>query len=291
MGINDLDSSVIERFMGKAIIDKQVNCYLGFLEGLILDGSINEREIDALIAWNNNNPDILANPPFDILLSTLNKIYTKEGFDPIQQERFILLINAFKSEKYYRGDTSDIQRLHGLLAGIACDCTLNEVELINLNQWLKAHEYLEDDEFFRDIYALLRPIRTGKPLTATVINNILKQIKKYVDTDNHGTLKQCVDANENPDFHHGSIGCAGKKFCFTGASDRYSKKEWKSVVEQKGGLFVDDLSNTVDYLVICNKGNKAWAHVSYGRKFESARKMQVNGFPILIITEDAFLEI
>lgn len=47
----------------------------------------------------------------------------------------------------------------------------------------------------------------------------------------------------------------------------------------------------VDFLVICNKGNPNWVHMSYGRKFEQAKKWQTMGNNIKIITEDSFLQI
>ncbi|MEG1313852.1 MAG: BRCT domain-containing protein, partial [Bacilli bacterium] len=70
---------------------------------------------------------------------------------------------------------------------------------------------------------------------------------------------------------------------------RFKKNEWKALVENNGGKFVDDMTLKVDYLVICNKGNSAWAHVSYGRKFEQAKKWQNEGNNIRIITEDDFV--
>ena len=56
-------------------------------------------------------------------------------------------------------------------------------------------------------------------------------------------------------------------------------------LKNNNAKFVDDMTLSVNYLVICNKGNKAWAHVSYGRKFEQAKKWQAQGNGIKIITE------
>ena len=79
-------------------------------------------------------------------------------------------------------------------------------------------------------------------------------------------------------------------YCFTGTSSRFKKKDWKALVENNGATFIDDMTTFVNYLVICNKGNKAWAHVSYGRKFEQAKKWQSQGHNIKIITEDDFVK-
>ena len=97
--------------------------------------------------------------------------------------------------------------------------------------------------------------------------------------------------NQNPDFYHGNVEIIGKTICLTGASNRYTKAEWKDAIEAKGGIFKDDLTKTVDYLVICNKGNPHWAHMSYGRKFEQALKWQKDGANIRILTEDDFVNV
>ena len=64
----------------------------------------------------------------------------------------------------------------------------------------------------------------------------------------------------------------------------------KNLVQNNGAKFVDDMTMSVNYLVICNKGNTAWAHVSYGRKFEQAKKWQKEGVDVKIITEDDFVK-
>ena len=69
------------------------------------------------------------------------------------------------------------------------------------------------------------------------------------------------------------------------------KGEDKEAIEAKNGYFTDSLTKKVNYLVICNKGNPHWAHMSYGRKFEQALKWQKEGERIRILTEDDFVKV
>ena len=122
---------------------------------------------------------------------------------------------------------------------------------------------------------------------------MIETINKYVDHHNHCFPKQVITSTAqdiNPDFYHGELTIFGSIFCLTGASARYTKAEWKGVIEAKGGIFTDSLTKKVDYLVICNKGNPHWAHMSYGRKFEQALKWQSQKHNIKIITEDDFVK-
>lgn len=279
---------MIEKFMGNAISDKAVNTFLGFLEGVTIDGKINKKEIDAIIQWHKDMPE-LNTSQFEMLFKVLCEITTSDGISEEKKDRFIQVLNLFKSSEFYKKHTADVQRLHGVLAGLVCDTDLIIDELVCLNTWLKDHDHLEEDILYQDIFNALRPLRTKKNLTTAEINSIFKLITRYVDPDDHGQLKKCVDSNDNPDFYKGLITLEGAVYCFTGASTRFKKNEWKVLVENNGGKFVDDMTLKVDYLVICNKGNSAWAHVSYGRKFEQAKKWQNEGNNIKIITEDDFV--
>lgn len=278
---------MIEKFMGNAISDKSINTFLGFLEGVTIDGKINEKEIDAILEWYKNMPE-LNSSQFEMLFKVLSEITTVDGIGDEEKERFIKVLNLFKSTEFYKKNTADVQRLHGLLAGLVCDSDLMLEELVCLNTWLKDHDHLEEDTLYQEIFNALRPLRTKKSLTTAEINSIFKLIARYVDPDDHGQLKKCVDSIDNPDFYKGMITLEDAVYCFTGASTRFKKSEWKALVENNGAKFVDDMTLKVDYLVICNKGNSAWAHVSYGRKFEQAKKWQNEGNAIKIITEDDF---
>lgn len=283
-----LDQNTIERFMGKAINDKSTNTFLGFIEGVVLDGSINEKEIDALITWS-KNIDVKSNAQFEMLFKVMGEITTKDGISEEFKQRFISVISTLKSTDFYVNHTADIQRLHGILGGLICDGTLTLEELEHLNKWLKHNDHLEEDVLYQDVFEVLRPLRTKKTMSQLEISKVFNQIKKYVDVDNHGSLRTTIDSNDNPDFYKGELILEDATYCFTGSSNRFSKKEWKALVENNNAKFVDDMTLSVNYLVICNKGNKAWAHVSYGRKFEQAKKWQAQGNGIKIITEDDFI--
>lgn len=287
----DMNEQLLERYMQTAINDKEVNVLLGFIEGLILDDSINKDEIASLQFWMESNSETYCNYPFDFIIKSMTQLLDSNGNIIIENKsNFLQVLKIFLSKKFYKRNTSDIQRLHGLLAGLVCDQTLSPTELKALNQWMKDHDYLEEDIFFQDIYTALRPIRTKDQLNDQDISNIFKQIQKYVNVEKHGTLRVLVNSTDNPDFYKGELTLDNAIYCFTGASSRFKKKDWKSMVENNGAQFVDDMTTSVNYLVICNKGNKAWAHVSYGRKFEQAKKWQSQSYDIKIITEDDFTQ-
>ncbi|AMW79764.1 hypothetical protein AMD27_13230 [Acinetobacter sp. TGL-Y2] len=274
--------------MANAIKDKNINSFLGFIEGIAIDGKINVKEIEAIIEWHNSLAE-LHDPHFERLFKKLSEITTVDGISDEEKNNFFKVLQLFKSNEFYKKHTADVQRLHGILAGLVCDRSLTISELSFLNLWLKDNDHLEDDLLYQEVFTALKPLRINKDLTDAQISSINKLIARYVDVDNHGQLKKVVESEDNPDFYKGQLQLEDAVYCFTGASSRFKKSEWKDLVQNNGAKFVDDMTMSVNYLVICNKGNTAWAHVSYGRKFEQAKKWQKDGVNIKIITEDDFV--
>ncbi|MDC4542022.1 BRCT domain-containing protein [Acinetobacter baumannii] len=270
------------------------NIILGFFEGIFIDDQINEIEINALIKWIECYPEVCNLSNFDVLYQLLIKANADPKFLIENRDELNQVLTGFKRSTYFTAGTVDTQRLHGVLAGLLCDGTINDREVVALRMWLDGHKHLEQDHLFKEVYQLLVSVRELNQVDPAVIQTLIQTISKYVDRENYCLPKQAVTStseNINPDFYHGDFVISGFTFCLTGASERYTKAEWKEVIEAKGGMFTDSLTKKVDYLVICNKGNPHWAHMSYGRKFEQALKWQSEGGKVQILTEDDFVKV
>lgn len=284
----DLD---LDRVNYNANQSKLGNLFLGFFEGLFLDGRVRLQEVEALIKWVEQYPEAVNVPNFEPLYQVLLKATEDPEFLLARHQEVQAHLTTFKNSKYFKEYTSDVQRLHGVLAGLACDSDYSDDEVLALNAWLENHSYLKDDPIYKDLLIALNHVRVLNRVSSDTKEVLRLTLSKYIQLNNFGLPQIAVTSsqkNKNPDFYHGNVEILGKVICLTGASHRYTKAEWKDLIESNGGLFKDDLTKTVDYLVICNKGNSSWAHMSYGRKFEQALKWQKDGANIRILTEDDF---
>lgn len=287
----DLDLNIINYNANQTKIG---NLFLGFFEGLFLDGRVRLQEIEALIKWVEQYPEATQVPHFDSLYQILLKSTEDPEFLLAKHQEIQDQLSIFRNSKFFIEHTCDVQRLHGLLAGLACDSDYSEEEILALNAWLEKHNHLKNDPIYKELLIALNHVRVLNRVSPDTKEVLRLTLAKYIQLNNFGLPQIAVSSseeNKNPDFYHGNVEIQGKTICLTGASERYTKAEWKKVIEAKGGIFKDDLTKTADYLVICNKGNSSWAHMSYGRKFEQAKKWQNDGAKILIITEDVFLKI
>lgn len=80
----------------------------------------------------------------------------------------------------------------------------------------------------------------------------------------------------------------GSKFCFTGASTRYTRATLSATVERLGGEVTTSLNKQVRYLIIGADGNPCWAYACYGRKVEKAIELRRQGIRVLIVHENDF---
>ncbi|MGM7369438.1 BRCT domain-containing protein, partial [Acinetobacter baumannii] len=234
------------------------NLFLGFFEGLFLDGRVRLQEIEALIKWVEQYPDAVTVPHFEPLYQVLLKAAEDPQFLLANHQEVQTHLDLFKNSKYFKEHTCDVQRLHGVLAGLACDSDYTDDEVLALNAWLDRYDYLKDDPIYKEIIVALNHVRILNRVSGDTKEVLRLTLGKYIQLNNFGLPQVRVSStedNKNPDFYHGNVELIGKTICLTGASARYSKAEWKKVIESQGGIFKDDLTKTVDYLVICNKGN------------------------------------
>ena len=81
---------------------------------------------------------------------------------------------------------------------------------------------------------------------------------------------------------------SGSKFCFTGASAKYSRAELTGLVKGLGGEVVESVSASLNYLIIGADGNPCWAYACYGRKVEKVVDLRKQGARILLVHEHDF---
>ena len=61
-------------------------------------------------------------------------------------------------------------------------------------------------------------------------------------------------------------------------------------MERLGGLNVSGVSKSLDYLVLGTYVTDSWIHESFGRKIEKAVGYRESGVPIVIMSEERWLE-
>lgn len=288
------DHDNYSRFTTRARIDKAVNSLLGLVEGVAIDGRINDTEIEFLNMWIQDHVDVHLRHPFNELVPVLSAALVDGVLSDDERADIVWLCETLKSSEYYNQTTGDLQRLHALLGGIASDGEITHAELQGLSGWLAEHDHLRTCWPYDEVDSLVTAVLRDQKIDHDEHKMLMEFFGEFTAVLDNTTIV-------NPACNDGvtTIGiCAtcpeitfeGATFCFTGASSNYTRQSFVELISQLGGNVMQGVSKNLNYLVIGGAGNPCWAYACYGRKVEKAVQLRKQGAALVIVHETDFLD-
>jgi hypothetical protein len=280
------------KFTTRSRLDKSINSLVGIVEGIAIDGSINQSELRFLQLWLDEHAELRKCHPYSELVPVVANAIGDGVLSEEERADILWLCERLRSTDYYDKVTADLQRLHAVVGGIAADGHISEAELRGLSDWLAEHEHLKTCWPYDGIETLMTAVLADGTITPqehVILRDFFSEFTAVLD--DRTIVSPSVKQGESlvglcavcPEIHF-----AQEKFCFTGASTRYTRTELASMVKRFGGEVVASLTSTVNYLVIGADGNPCWAYACYGRKVEKAVEMRKAGARLLLIHENDF---
>ena len=286
----NIDYRPYYRFTGRARLEKALNALIGLIEGIAIDGVINDREVAYVGAWLNDHRELQYSHPFTELMPVVKAAIADGILTEDERQNILWLCERLKSAEFFDVATADMQRLHGLMGGIAADGEIKESELRGLADWLYEHEHLKTCWPYEEVESVITSVLRDKTILASSHDLLLNFFSEFTAVDENRARESSHKALSTPAV------CAvcpdvtfeGKVFAFTGSSAKYSRDEFREIVEQLGGTFATSVSKKLDYLIIGADGNPCWAYSCYGRKVEMAVALRKAGARILLVHENDF---
>jgi NAD-dependent DNA ligase len=281
----DTDSHSI--FCGPAQLHKDLNTLYGYIVGIQADGHINETEIELLHSWINSIGTLRTKAPYFKLVNKINEIISDGIVTEEEAEDLIWLCRSYLdyNSPYYDVITSSAQKLSGFLAGISADKSINIEELTTLGIWTSENASLTQVWPFDTLVPIIVQIETEKQLSTEQQSQLLDFCQSVCNLGSPQAGKKSI-AMKLSDYK-AAIVIQESTFCFTGKSEKYSREELAQIVEMYGGVATNSITAKLQYLVVCEKRNPAWAFEMYGRKVEKAMNMKKKGAgPEVVFEED-----
>ncbi len=260
------------------------------MKGISIDNKINSQEIEALLGWCSAHEAVKKKSPFNELIPAIKKAAIDGVIDEIEKEDLLWLCHQYISpNRYFDQVTSDMQRLQGVLAGIAADGKITEVELINLRSWLEDFEHLRTIWPFDEIDALILDIMSDGIIDEKEHDLLLGFCDQFLTKDNSVLMASPVGkemilsgiCSADP-----VIVFQEKSFCLSGTFENGFKEDVAHTLKGLGATVLKREKQTLDYLVVGAKGNPCWAFSCYGRKVEAVMRFRKEkGLPIQVIHE------
>lgn len=282
-------------YITATILGKSIDGLIGILTGIAIDKEINDQEVQFLADWVTEHSDVQTLHPFNEIIPVVQSSLKDGIISEEEREDLLWLCKRIMNDTWIASASEDLRHLHGMLGGIASDSVISEEELLGLRAWLKGHQHLERRWPYDEVVDLIRRVMRDKKIDAAEHIVLMKFFTEFFESEERpASVRESAPARPSPksvfDLSD-EIEIEDHNFCFTGDSPDYERPQLQAMVLERGGYFFSGVSRKIDYLVVGKNGSPDWQFSTYGRKIEKAVDLQNEGYPIKIITEDAFLAV
>lgn len=275
--------------------NRSLHILQGMLLGFSLDKTISPEEISELKAWAADHHQLFSKHPFNEIVPKINFAIQHGKLGNNDRDDLIWLCQQLSDQApYYEATTADMQRLHGILHGALADGRLSDEEIEGLNVWLKENNELENSFPYDELVSILTSALADGRVDEGERKTLVSFFEGFVAYSSTKRADKVFQSGLPPRrlsgicAHDPSIVFEGKSFCFTGASAVAPRKQIAVIVAELGGTFSNAVTKAIDYLIVGQAGNPAWAYACYGRKVEQAMNLRSEGCRLLLVNERDF---
>lgn len=189
--------------------------------------------------------------------------------------------------KFNRKNIQDrqIDTLIGLSKGMIADGEVNQAESEFLLNWLIQNKQSSDN-----------------PIITNLLNKVSAMLEdRILDKEESGELLQILHTISGKTSEIGELAKTtslpinnplppvifkNMSFLFTGTCAFGTRKQCQEAIDSLGGINAKGVTKSLNYLVLGTYVTDSWAHENFGRKIEKAIKYRDNDIPLVIITEE-----
>jgi hypothetical protein len=272
--------------------DRDINELAGLINGIALDGRIVAREAIALERWCSQERDGHDRRLFREARGRVLDALSDGFLDEEERADILHYCELLRSPSpYYSVATADMQRLHGLVAGIAADGQVTGEELQALREWMERIESLKGTWPYDEVDSLITHVMSDGRIDQDEHKFLITFCEEFLGSTANLVLETPFEEDL---IRHGicamqpDVSFAGKVFCVTGSSPRASRRQIEETITQLGGSSHPRVVKDLNYLVVAAERTHSWAFSCYGRKVEAAMTLRRAGAPLTIVHETDF---
>jgi DNA polymerase III epsilon subunit-like protein len=275
---------------------RSVSRLKGILLGMIMDNTVNDKEITELQQWSEDQYYHIDHHPFKEFIRLITETTESRSFDINTVKDMYQLCLDFEKQCLHIPEKSNILVLHGIFHGILADGIIKDEEVFELENWLLNNSHLSSIYPYNEISNLIKSILENRIITDEEKELLKTFFLNFVELTHPEVISHEITSNLHTPLmgictDKPQIDFPGKLFCLTGTFSSGSKDYIENLIHNLGGITKSGLIKSTDYLIVGSLGDPAWVFGSYGRKIDSALKMKSAGGSISIIHECDFMNI
>ena len=265
----------------------------GIMQGVVADERLNQAELFFLDVWLRSQKQLEGDVDRSDILELIEDILS-DGI--ISQEELDKLLEVSQQTAFYRiidcsDEQSKLNELIGILSGISADGIVNDSEIEFLSRWMDNNKNIFNTWPATELATRIQAIIADDYVSdeeMQELSSILKEVtgRSFNDSElAHGMgIEFLEDKIETLDIKD-------KYICFSGRFISANRSLQEKYAKDNGAIVLDDVSHTIDLLVLGSMANKDWLISEHGRKIQQVLNLKEKGESVLIITEKTWREL
>lgn len=284
--------------LDKKNLDQSIHLLEGLLKGIAFDQRINDKEISELNHWIAAHENARRHYPYTVLIPLLSTVLADHIITEDEKQDILWFCDKVSTENYFYDIVfSDLQRLKGIIHGILSDKVIRDEEIHALEGWLKENTHLKNYYPYDELVAVIDAILEDQIVTSRerqlleryFIEFINKEMLSSYSQDEVQTLKAKITIGavcaKKP-----IVNVKGKHFALTGQQNTFDRQKFVEYISSKGGYYHQQVTDIIDYLIVCDTNALLWAFEPYGRKIDQALDLRSQGHALVILHKKDFLK-
>lgn len=178
------------KFTGRPRLDKAIHTLEGLLKGIAADDVISAKELLIVRGWLAEHEEFADRHPFSEIIPLLTRVLTDDRMTNEEHSDLAWLCNRINTGSiYFDQVTSDMQRLHGLIAGIAFDGEINKEELEGLQTWLETHQDLRTCWPYDELDAIITSTLADGAITKEEHQGLMEFFSDFASHAGHRSIE------------------------------------------------------------------------------------------------------
>jgi NAD-dependent DNA ligase len=182
-------------------------------------------------------------------------------------------------------DDRQIDTLIGLSKGLTADGAISQIEAEYLQTWLIQNRAASQNPIIGNLLEKVSAILEDGILDAEEAQELLC-ILHAINGESSETGELAKPTTLPVNLPVQPIIFPSRSFALTGTFAFGTRKQCEEAIQSVGGENAKGITKSVDYLVIGSYVTDSWVHETFGRKIQKAVEYQSQGVPLLIVTEE-----
>lgn len=175
--------------------------------------------------------------------------------------------------------------LIGLSKGLTADENINQAEAEFLQGWLIQNRQSTENPIIENLLNKISVMLEDGVLDQEESSELLTLLQSISGENSEiGELSKTASLPIDQPFP--KINFKDSSFLFTGTCAFGTRKQCQHAIESLGGVNSKSVTKSLNYLVLGTYVTDSWAHENFGRKIEKAMEYRNQGVPLVIITEE-----